>query len=46
LKKFETMAAKLAPEGIDIKQAYQAFPEAYPADPPDVFSGTSGTKWS
>ena len=40
------MAAKLAPEGIDIEQAYQALAEADPADTLDVFSGTSGTKRS
>jgi hypothetical protein len=46
LKKLETVAAKLAPERIDIEQAYQALAEADPADAPNVFSGTSGTKRS
>jgi hypothetical protein len=34
----------LASEGIDIEQTYQALAEADPADAPNVFSGTSGTK--
>jgi hypothetical protein len=44
LKKLETVAAKLAPEGIDIEKTYQALAETDPADALNVFSGTSRTK--
>jgi hypothetical protein len=46
LKEFETVAAKLAPKGINIEQAYQALTQADPADTRNVFSGASGTKRS
>lgn len=46
LKELETMAAKLASEGIDVEQAYQTLAQSDATDTPNVFSGTSGTKRS
>src|SRR5262245_46848465 len=46
LKELKTVAAKLTPEGIHVKQAHQLLPEAEPADALNVFFGTSGTKRS
>jgi hypothetical protein len=46
LKELETVAAKLASEGIDIEQAHQTLAQSNPTDAPDVFSGTFGTKRS
>jgi len=46
LKELKTVAAKLAPEGINVKEAHYLFPEADPADALNVFFGASGTKRS
>jgi hypothetical protein len=46
LKELETMAAKLAPEGIDVEEAYQTLGQTDPTDTSDILAGTSGTKRS
>jgi hypothetical protein len=38
------MAARLAPEGINIKEAYQTF-RTEPTDSFNVFAGALGTNW-
>ena len=46
LKELKTVAAKLAPERINVKKAHQLLPEADPANALNVFFGASGTKRS
>jgi hypothetical protein len=46
LEEFEAVAAKLALEGVEIKEPQQEFAETHPAYASDVFSRTPGTKGS